>query len=262
MAVVDAANRVLIPGFVDTHSHSYQGLLRSSLPNGRVDPDYNRDVQNSLTPAYAPADVHAGVLITALSFIEMGTTTIVDLSQISHTPEHTDACIQAFKDAGLRTVFAYSRGEPPGSRYPQDVGRLQRTYFSSRDQLLTSAEDKATHRAVYAAIEQHKPVEAMDAMRQHLHFSAELWQAVISLGTVTQPGLLSAARRVFGPALSDGARYVDRLLGGRVAVRRRLDALGSDSTVEDFRVEQVVWAGSACSAPRSWPRPARCWPRR
>ncbi|CAN5516368.1 FadR/GntR family transcriptional regulator [soil metagenome] len=55
------------------------------------------------------------------------------------------------------------------------------------DQLLTSAEDKATHRAVYAAIEQHKPVEAMDAMRQHLHFSAELWQAVISLGTVTQP---------------------------------------------------------------------------
>jgi tight adherence protein C len=63
------------------------------------------------------------------------------------------------------------------------------------------------------------------------------------LGTATQPGLLSAARRVFGPALADGARYVDKLLGGRVAVRRRLDALGSDTTVEDFRVEQVVWGG-------------------
>jgi tight adherence protein C len=63
------------------------------------------------------------------------------------------------------------------------------------------------------------------------------------LGTATQPGLLSAARRVFGPALSDGARFVDRLLGGRVAVRRRLDALGAETTVEDFRVEQVVWGG-------------------
>ena len=63
------------------------------------------------------------------------------------------------------------------------------------------------------------------------------------LGTVTQPGLLTAARRVFGPALSDGARHVDRLLGGRIAVRRRLDALGGDTTVEDFRVEQVVWGG-------------------
>ncbi|MGY1839021.1 MULTISPECIES: type II secretion system F family protein [unclassified Modestobacter] len=63
------------------------------------------------------------------------------------------------------------------------------------------------------------------------------------LGTATQPGMLTAARRVFGPVLADGARHVDRLLGGRVAVRRRLDALGAETTVEDFRVEQVVWGG-------------------
>jgi tight adherence protein C len=61
------------------------------------------------------------------------------------------------------------------------------------------------------------------------------------LGTATQPGLLTAVRRVFGPAVGDGARLVDRMLGGRAAVRRRLDALGVDATVEDFRVEQVVW---------------------
>ncbi|MEI4270556.1 type II secretion system F family protein [Klenkia sp. LSe6-5] len=63
------------------------------------------------------------------------------------------------------------------------------------------------------------------------------------LGTATEPGMLSATRRVFGPALVDGARFVDRVLGGRVAVRRRLDALGATTGVEDFRVEQVVWGG-------------------
>jgi tight adherence protein C len=63
------------------------------------------------------------------------------------------------------------------------------------------------------------------------------------LGTVTEPGLLTAVRRVFGPVVGDGARLVDRVLGGRAAVRRRLDALGADMTVEDFRVEQVVWGG-------------------
>ncbi|MGY1813971.1 type II secretion system F family protein [Blastococcus sp. SYSU D00820] len=63
------------------------------------------------------------------------------------------------------------------------------------------------------------------------------------LGTATEPGLLSAARRVFGPVVADGARLVDRVLGGRSAVRRRLDALGGDGTVEDFRIEQVVWGG-------------------
>jgi len=139
LAVVDAKDRILIPGFVDTHSHSYQGLLRSSLPNGRVDPDYNRDVQNNLTPAFAPADVYAGVLITALGFIDMGTTTIVDLSQISHTPEHSDANIRALQEAGIRAVYGYSRGYGPASQYPQDLGRLQRAYFSSKDQLLTLA---------------------------------------------------------------------------------------------------------------------------
>jgi tight adherence protein C len=55
--------------------------------------------------------------------------------------------------------------------------------------------------------------------------------------------LLTAVRRVFGPAVGDGARLVDRMLGGRAAVRRRLDALATDATVEDFRVEQVVWGG-------------------
>src|SRR5947209_8110692 len=56
--IVDASNRILTPGFVDTHSHSYQGLLRTTLPNGLVNPDYNRDVQNNLTMHYSPDDVY------------------------------------------------------------------------------------------------------------------------------------------------------------------------------------------------------------
>ncbi|WP_091942344.1 type II secretion system F family protein [Trujillonella endophytica] len=63
------------------------------------------------------------------------------------------------------------------------------------------------------------------------------------LGTATEPGLFGAARRLAGPTITDGARLLDRVVGGRAAVRRRLDALASDATVEDFRVEQVVWGG-------------------
>jgi cytosine/adenosine deaminase-related metal-dependent hydrolase len=138
-AVVDAANHILIPGFVDTHSHSYQGILRGIMTNGVLDPDYNRDVQTKLTPAFQPADVYAGVLITALGLIDMGTTAIVDLSQISHTPEHSDACIRALADSGIRAVYAYSRGFGPATQYPEDILRLQRAYFNAKDQLLTLA---------------------------------------------------------------------------------------------------------------------------
>ncbi|HEY7298405.1 MAG TPA: amidohydrolase family protein [Xanthobacteraceae bacterium] len=154
-AVVDAANRIIVPGFVDTQSHSYQGLLRNILTTGIVDPDYNRDVQSILTPAYEPADAYAGVLVTALGFIDMGTTTIVDLSQVSHTPEHTDACIHALRDSGIRAVFAFHRGTGPAAQYPQDLARLRRTYFSSTDQLLTLALSATSEVKMFAFAREH-----------------------------------------------------------------------------------------------------------
>jgi 5-methylthioadenosine/S-adenosylhomocysteine deaminase len=138
-AVVDGANRIVLPGFIDTHHHFYQGILRNILSNGLLNPDYNRDVSNTLTAAYQPSDVYAGVLVTALGMIDGGTTTAVDTSQVSHTPEHSDAGIRALQESGLRAVYAYSRGAGPGAKYPQDIARLQGTAFSARDQLLTLA---------------------------------------------------------------------------------------------------------------------------
>ena len=130
-----------IPGFIDTHSHSYQGILRNILANGLLDPDYNRDIIGKLTPAYTPDDAYAGMLVTALGIIDMGTTGVVDVSQVNHTPEHSDALISALQDAGIRAVFGYSAGTrgrrhavPAGHRAPAR-GR----YFSSKDQLLTLA---------------------------------------------------------------------------------------------------------------------------
>ena len=138
-AIVDASRRIVVPGFIDTHHHFYQGILRNILTNGLLNPDYGRDVSNTLTAVYQPADVYAGVLITALGMIEAGTTCAVDTSQVNHTPEHSDAAIRAHKEAGLRVVYAYSRGAGPRSQYPRDIERLRRTAFSSEDQLLTLA---------------------------------------------------------------------------------------------------------------------------
>ncbi|MPQ98465.1 pilus assembly protein TadB [Modestobacter sp. I12A-02628] len=96
-----------------------------------------------------------------------------------------------------------------------------------------------------------RPVRLVDRIAPYVHDTPPPSRL---LGTATEPGMLSAVRRIVGPSLTDGARLVDRLLGGRSAVRRRLDALGSGQTVEDFRVEQVVWgalgllAGAVVSA--------------
>ena len=143
-ATVDASNRIVIPGFIDTHSHSYQGILRNILSNGRVDPDYNRDIIGKITPAYTPQDAYVGMLATALGMIDMGTTGVVDVSQVNNSPEHSDALIKALQDSGIRAVFAYSAA--CGSRHAASAG--YRTAQADLFQLEGSVADLgARHRA-------------------------------------------------------------------------------------------------------------------
>jgi tight adherence protein C len=46
---------------------------------------------------------------------------------------------------------------------------------------------------------------------------------------------------VFGPSARKAGGLVGEILGGSASVSRRLVRLGSTSTVEDFRIRQVVW---------------------
>jgi tight adherence protein C len=49
--------------------------------------------------------------------------------------------------------------------------------------------------------------------------------------------------RLAAPFLADGARLIERLLGGATSARHRLDRAGGATTLEEFRAEQVVWGG-------------------
>lgn len=51
----------------------------------------------------------------------------------------------------------------------------------------------------------------------------------------------SAAAGIFGPGLRSAADLVERVMGGSTSVRRRLDRAGLRQSVQDFRIEQVVW---------------------
>jgi tight adherence protein C len=64
------------------------------------------------------------------------------------------------------------------------------------------------------------------------------------------PGAGGVWRALFGPTLDAAARRLEWLLGGAASIRRRLARAGSSMTVQEFRVEQVLWgcAGFAAGA--------------
>jgi cytosine/adenosine deaminase-related metal-dependent hydrolase len=141
---IDAADTIVMPGFVDTHRHMWQGILRNVLPDGSLD-DYIATVQKVYGANYTPDDVYAGDYFSALGAIDSGVTCVLDWSHIHNTPEHTDAAIKALHDSGARAIFAYGNAqtadgrwwEAKGAKYPGDIARLRKQYFSSEDQLLT-----------------------------------------------------------------------------------------------------------------------------
>lgn len=64
--------------------------------------------------------------------------------------------------------------------------------------------------------------------------------------------LLGAAVAVYGPVLRTLAETVERVIGGATSVRRRIERAGLDLTVQDFRVQQVVWGLVGLGSTAAW----------
>src|SRR5262245_44988459 len=106
---IDATGTIVMPGFIDTHRHMWEGPLRNILPDGLLS-DYTRDITGTALSVYRPEDVHIGNLVSALGAINAGVTTLLDWSHIGNSPQHTDAAIEGLKESGVRAVYGYGSG--------------------------------------------------------------------------------------------------------------------------------------------------------
>ena len=63
--VLDAAGQIVIPGFVDTHRHTWEAAIRNVAPNATLD-DYFVEILDTFAPHYRPEDVYNSNLAGAL----------------------------------------------------------------------------------------------------------------------------------------------------------------------------------------------------
>jgi cytosine/adenosine deaminase-related metal-dependent hydrolase len=104
--VIDAAGDIVIPGFIDTHRHTWETSIRTCAPDYTLGA-YFGAILDKFAPNYRPEDVYAANQWGALECINAGITTLVDWSHIMNTPAHADAAINGLKDTSIRSVFAF-----------------------------------------------------------------------------------------------------------------------------------------------------------
>ncbi|MGD8339285.1 MAG: amidohydrolase family protein [Gammaproteobacteria bacterium] len=142
--VIDARGCIVMPGFVDTHRHTWQTPVRGVLPSCTLD-QYFAGMLDNIGIQYRPDDVYIANLMGALEALNGGITTLLDWSHINNSPEHSDAAIHGLAESGIRAI--YGHGVPVGAewwsysdkKHPEDIRRIRKEYFSSDDQLLTLA---------------------------------------------------------------------------------------------------------------------------
>lgn len=149
--IVDASGRLVLPGFVDTHRHVWQSVLRGVAADATLG-EYLDLVLGRLAPSFRPEDVHAAGLWGAIEALNAGVTTVYDWSHIQSTPDHTDAAVEALRESGARAVFAYAHPGPgDDSRREDEVRRVRTTLLPSDDGLVTPA--FAAWGPVYGSVE-------------------------------------------------------------------------------------------------------------
>ncbi|MEU4190694.1 amidohydrolase family protein [Kribbella sp. NPDC026611] len=136
--VIDARERIVLPGFVDTHRHLWQTALRGTVVDASLGVYFER-VLGGYGARYRPEDVAASNLVGALECLDAGITTVQDFSHVPRTPEHADAALDALERSGIRAVFGYGPSPLGGSVVDPDGMRRLMGRQSERISLAVAA---------------------------------------------------------------------------------------------------------------------------
>ena len=149
--VVDATGKLVLPGFVDTHRHTWQTPVRGVLPSCTLDATSPAcsDTSGSTT---APRTCTSATMRVARGAQRRDH----DAARLVAHQQHARALrrgdrgpdrrghprrVRARRPRSATDWWAYSRPE-----HPEDIRRIRKQYFSSDDQLLTLAHGGARAR--------------------------------------------------------------------------------------------------------------------
>jgi len=106
VAYVDIPGRMILPGFINAHTHSYSALLKGSVESEPLD-IYMLAVI-AAGAAMTPREIYVSAQLDALAMLHIGVTSTID--HYSERPalsaDGLNAVCTAFEDIGMRATVA------------------------------------------------------------------------------------------------------------------------------------------------------------
>ncbi len=127
--VIDGRGMIVLPGFVDTHWHMWNTLLRS-MAGDKKEHGYFPTVA-TLGKVFTPDDMYQGTRLSAAEALASGFTFVHDWCHNIRNPEFAAANLRALKESGLRGRFSYGtpQAHPPTETIDlADFERLHRDW--------------------------------------------------------------------------------------------------------------------------------------
>ncbi|MBR7827083.1 amidohydrolase family protein [Actinospica sp. MGRD01-02] len=129
--VIDATERIVMPGLIDNHRHTWQTALRGIGADWTF-PDYRAAIHATLRPRYRPEDVYLGNLLGRLEALHCGVTTMLDWFHCAEGPEHADAAVAGLRDAPGRSIFCYGANYGHQGSVEAEIRRVHRELDDER----------------------------------------------------------------------------------------------------------------------------------
>jgi 5-methylthioadenosine/S-adenosylhomocysteine deaminase len=133
--LIDASEMIVLPGFVDTHLHCWNGILRGLI--SRNDPKFSYfPLTQRAGGMFTPLDSYHAVRLCVAEALASGITTLNDWSHNTRSPAHADAELSALVGSGIRARFSYGWGMDYPLSKPidlNDVARVKREWLPRSD---------------------------------------------------------------------------------------------------------------------------------
>jgi 5-methylthioadenosine/S-adenosylhomocysteine deaminase len=128
--VIDASRMIVMPGFVDSHTHMWSALGRNFISDGGFS---YYPAKWATAAVYMPDDFYNSLMLGFAELANGGVTTVHNWSHNNPSPEHADAELRAHLRSLMRGRYSLGHVDrmPPDvvNKY-EDLDRIQREWFA------------------------------------------------------------------------------------------------------------------------------------